>query len=95
MIDVTKERHAVIESEKVKREYAELYMTLEDIRRLSAELRTCIHDLLTKISLSEPVESGYAQEKIDLVSDIMSQIDAAWIRYAEIRDQMTKKGYVV
>jgi hypothetical protein len=50
---------------------------------------------MTKITLGEPIENEYAQEKIDLVSDIMSRIDTAWIRYAEIRDQMAKKGYVV
>ncbi|WP_214036209.1 hypothetical protein, partial [Methanospirillum sp.] len=95
MVDVTKERHAVTEAEKIKREYTELYMTLENIRKLSSELRKLIHDLMTKITLGEPIENEYAQEKIDLVSDIMSRIDTAWIRYAEIRDQMAKKGYVV
>ncbi|MDD3574410.1 MAG: response regulator [Methanospirillum sp.] len=95
MADVTAERHAVYEAEKIRKEYTELYLTLENIRGLSADLRTSIHDLLTKIFEDEPLESGYAQEKIDEVSDIMSQIDTAWILYAEIRDQMAKKEYIV
>jgi transposase len=90
MADVTAERHAVYEAEKTKKEYAELYATLEGIRGLSAELRAPIHDLLLKISQGEPLESGYAREMTERVSDLMSRFDTAWIQYAELKDQMNR-----
>jgi len=91
MADVTAERHAVFEAERIKKEYSELYSTLEKIRELSAEIRTPIQDMLLKMSEGKPLESRYAREMTDQVSDLMSRFDTAWIRYAELKDQITKK----
>ena len=90
MADVTAERHAVFEAERIKKEYTELYSTLEKIRELSADMRTPIQDLLLKISEGKPLESGYARDMTDQVSELMSRFDTAWIRYAELTDQMSK-----
>lgn len=90
MADVTAERHAVFEAERIKKEYTELYTTLEKIRELSADMRTPIQELLLKISEGKPLESGYARDMTDQVSDLMSRFDTAWIRYAELKDQMSK-----
>jgi len=91
MADVTAERHAVFEAEKIRKEYAELYAALEKIRSISAEIRTPTQNLLLKIANGESMESGYIRELADHVSDLMIRFDTAWIQYAEITDQMNKK----
>ena len=90
MVDVTAERHALYEAEKVRKEYTELYTQLEKIRDLSAEMRTPMQNLLMHVSRGETLETGYALEMTERVSDLMSKFDTAWIRYAELKDQMIK-----
>ncbi len=91
MEDVTKLRHAVFEAEKTRNDYASLYSQFEQIRELSAELRTPIQELLMKISGGMTLEKGYVLDMSEKIVDLMSKFDAAWIRYAEHKDQLKKE----
>ncbi|NLV28157.1 MAG: response regulator [Methanomicrobiales archaeon] len=90
MDDVTNEKHALYEAEKTRNDYAQLYSSLENIRSISAELRTPLQDLLIKLSDGMTLEKGYALDISNKISDLMTRFDAAWVTYAEHKDQMNK-----
>lgn len=90
MYDVTAERHALYEAEKVKHVFAELFSSLEKLRVLSQEIRGPVHAMIRKID-EEAYKSGTgSNEWITRLNSLFSELDVAWIEYAEVRDQIKK-----
>jgi hypothetical protein len=51
-------------------------------------MRAPIQSLLLKISSGESLEREHAREMSDQVAELMARFDTAWIRYAELKDQI-------
>ncbi|MFH0968399.1 MAG: response regulator [Methanobacteriota archaeon] len=90
LLDVTVERKAVYDVEKMKHIVNELFSALEKLRTLSQEIRGPLHEMVKKIS-DEQNRSGRDVEHWALrLSTLLTELNISWIEYAEIRDQIKK-----
>lgn len=88
--DVTIEKNAVYETEKVKTVFSQLFSALEKLRELSQESKAPFQEMIKKI-LEERRRTGQeVEEWVSRLSTLHSELDIAWIEYAEMRDQLKR-----
>ena len=90
MHDVTKEKHAVYEAEKIKHIFSDLFSSLEKFRDLSQEIKGPFRAMIKKISDEQKQSGREVDEWVMRLSTLLSDLDMAWVEYAELRDHMKK-----
>lgn len=91
LYDVTTERRAVYETERIKLVFSELFSALEKLRSLSQEMKEPFQEMIKKISEDRIQSGAKVEEWVSRLSTLLSELDMAWIEYANMRDQMKKR----
>ncbi|HWQ66301.1 MAG TPA: response regulator [Methanospirillum sp.] len=86
--DVTIERRAVYEVEKMKHVFSELFSALENLRILTQEIKGPFHEMIRKIYEEESRSGKETKSGIDNLATLMTELDIAWIEYAQVKDHL-------
>jgi PAS domain S-box-containing protein len=89
--DVTIERQAVYEMEKIKHVFSLLFSALEKLQVLSQEIKNPFYAMIKKISEEQCRSGREMNDWAQRLSTLLSDLDMAWIEYAEIRDKIKKQ----
>lgn len=86
MFDVTNEKNAVYEVEKIRQVFSELFSSLEKLKELSQEIKVPLQSLIKKIyqEQSGDQEDDWGPRMLAL----LQELDLAWVQYAEVRDNI-------
>ncbi len=87
MVDVTSEKMAIFETEKIKKRSSELFNAFDAIQTLSTDLRIPLYELIRRIMDDESSHGGKAVRLAEQVSDLMNRYDTAWVKFSGIKEQ--------
>jgi PAS domain S-box-containing protein len=88
--DVTAEKHAIFESEKVRQVFANLVSSLESFQILSKEIKIPFQEMIRKIAEEQRSTGKPTDEWVIKLNNLLHELDAAWVDYATIKDQIEK-----
>lgn len=88
--DVTAEKHAIFESEKVRQVFANLVSSLESFQILSKEIKIPFQEMIRKIAEEQRNTGKPTDEWVIKLNNLLHELDAAWVDYATIKDQIEK-----
>jgi len=96
MADITTERAAVYESEKIKKTFNEVFLTLEKVREISSRMKIPIQEIIRKTLEPETVSDKRVDDIIQEITELTNELDISWIEYLDLIDQLSnshrKKG---
>ncbi len=88
MIDVTNEKKAIYEVERIKQVFSELFSSLENLRSISQEMKIPLQTLIKTI-YEDPNNKGDGNgDWGDRLLTLLRELDLAWVKYSEVRDHI-------
>jgi len=86
MIDVTNEKRALYEVEKIKLGFSELFISLENLRSISQEIKIPLQTIIKRM-YEDNIKLGDVNEDWGArLLALLREFDLAWVKYSEIRD---------
>ncbi len=86
--DVTAEKQAVYEVEKIKTVSSDLFSAFEKLMVLYQEIKGPFYEMIKKILEEESRSEKEVTDWAFRLSQLLSDLDIAWLEFAEIRDKM-------
>jgi len=88
MIDVTNEKRALYEVERIKQVFSELFSSLENLRSISQEMKIPLQALIKKMYEDQNNKGEIDGDWGARLLALLRELDLAWVRYSEVRDHI-------
>ncbi|PWR74319.1 response regulator [Methanospirillum lacunae] len=88
--DVTAEKQALYESEKIKQVFSNLVSSLESFQILSKEIKAPFQEMIRKIEDEQGNSGKKTDDWVKNLNNLLHELDVAWVDYAAIKDQIQK-----
>lgn len=88
--DITVEKRALLEAEKIKQVFSNLVSSLESFQILSKEIKIPFQEMIRKIEEEQKSTGKPTDEWVKKLNNLLHNLDAAWVDYATIKDQIEK-----
>lgn len=88
MFDVTSEKKAVYEAEKIKKVFSDLFFALEKLRKISSEMKIPLQEMIRKTYEDQKGTGEPGSECGERLLSLLTELEISWIQYSEIRDAM-------
>lgn len=89
MTDITSERTAVYESEKLKKTFGEVFSTFEKIRTISSQMRIPIQEMIRNNIEPDTIPERELNESVEEITELIKELDMSWIEYSDLVDQLS------
>lgn len=87
MTDITTERIAIYEAEKMKKINSNVFSVLDKIRSISVEIRSPIQEIARCVIENRTADIPTLYDSAEQVNSLINELDVAWIQYSDLKDQ--------